>query len=157
MKWLTVVSALVAGLLFGVGLTISGMVNPAKVLGFLDVLGRWDPSLAFVMIGAIATAIPGFFFAGKRSKSIAGVQMDAAMTQPSAKATIDRRLIIGSAIFGIGWGMAGFCPGPAVVATTMAFVQSGEKPVIFLVAMLVGMAVFELLLVRSQGTVTTHE
>jgi uncharacterized protein len=146
MKLLSVISALIAGLLFGIGLMVSGMANPAKVLDFLDVFGRWDPSLAFVMVGAIATAIPGFLIVRRRSQAIGGEPVDAAIFQPSASAAIDRRLIIGSAVFGIGWGTAGFCPGPAFVATAMAFVQSGAKPVTFLVAMIVGMLVFELAL-----------
>ncbi len=139
---MTAFAALLAGLVFGLGLIVSGMANPAKVLGFLDLGGRWDPSLAFVMAGAIAVGALGFALARKRTVSLLG----AAMKLPTSQ-TIDRRLVLGSAVFGIGWGIAGFCPGPAVVALGM-----GEtKALVFVVAMLVGMAVFELLERRPAG------
>ena len=101
----------VSGLVFGVGLLVSGLANPAKVLGFLDVAGAWDPSLAFVMAGAIAVASGAFALAGRRSATLIGTPM----RLPSSRA-IDRPLILGSVVFGIGWGVAGFCPGPALVA-----------------------------------------
>lgn len=124
-----------AGLIFGIGLIISGMTNPAKVLGFLDITGIWDPSLAFVMVGGIAIASIGLLIAKKRTLSFLGLQM----RLPTSK-KIDRPLIIGGAIFGLGWGIAGICPGPALV-----LVGDGVfKGVIFVVAMLVGMALFEL-------------
>lgn len=123
-----------AGLIFGIGLIISGMTNPAKVLGFLDITGIWDPSLAFVMAGGIAIASIGFLVAKKRTKSFLGLQM----RFPTGK-KIDRPLIIGGAIFGLGWGIAGICPGPALV-----LVGGGVfKGVIFVIAMLLGMALFE--------------
>ena len=129
-------TSLLAGLVFGIGLILSGMANPAKVLGFLDLSGRWDPSLAFVMGGAVAVAAVAFFFARRRSVSLLG----AAMKLPTAR-QIDRRLVMGSVLFGIGWGIAGFCPGPALVGLGMGEV----KAVVFVAAMLAGMGLFELL------------
>lgn len=108
----TVFASLLAGLVFGLGLIVSGMANPAKVLGFLDLTGAWDPSLAFVMAGAIVVAALAFAVAKKRTVSLLG----AAMKLP-ASLDIDRRLVIGSVVFGIGWGVAGFCPGPGLVGT----------------------------------------
>ncbi|HEX6704066.1 MAG TPA: YeeE/YedE family protein [Albitalea sp.] len=138
---MSVVTALLTGLIFGLGLIVSGMTNPAKVRGFLDLAGRWDPSLAFVMAGAIAIGMIAFARANKRAVSfIAGE-----MKLPTAR-SIDLRLILGSVLFGVGWGLAGFCPGPAIVALGM-----GEaKAVVFVAAMLAGMAVFELLERRKQ-------
>jgi uncharacterized membrane protein YedE/YeeE len=130
------VASFLAGLVFGFGLILSGMANPAKVLGFLDLAGAWDPSLALVMAGAIAVALFAFALARKRTKSYLGLDMK----MPAAR-RIDRRLIGGSIVFGIGWGIAGFCPGPGLVALGM-----GEwKAAVFVAAMLSGMALFELL------------
>jgi uncharacterized membrane protein YedE/YeeE len=126
--------ALIAGLVFGLGLIVSGMADPAKVLGFLDLAGAWDPSLALVMAGAIAIGLPAFFIAGRRSRSLLG----AAMQLPAAR-RIDRRLVAGSLLFGIGWGLAGFCPGPALVALSLG----GVKALLFVAAMLLGMGLFE--------------
>jgi uncharacterized membrane protein YedE/YeeE len=124
-----------AGLVFGLGLIVSGMANPAKVLGFLDLAGPWDPSLAFVMGGAIAVGAIAFAIAGRRSTSFLGLPM-----QLPKASQIDRRLAGGSLLFGIGWGLAGFCPGPALVALGM-----GEwKALVFVAAMLAGMGLFEL-------------
>lgn len=129
-----VLTAFLAGLVFGLGLIVSRMANPAKVIGFLDLAGRWDPSLAFVMAGAVAVGAVAFAVAGRRQRSLLGARM-----QLPASRTIDRRLLAGSALFGIGWGIAGFCPGPAVVALGM-----GEpKAAVFVAAMLAGMGVFE--------------
>lgn len=128
--------ALLSGLLFGIGLIVSGMANPAKVLGFLDLAGPWDPSLAFVMAGAIAIGALAFALAGRRATSLLGLPM-----RLPATTTVDRRLVGGSLLFGVGWGVAGFCPGPALVALGM-----GEaKAVVFVAAMLVGMGLFEVL------------
>ena len=134
-------AALLAGLVFGLGLIVSGMADPAKVLGFLDLGGAWDPSLAFVMAGAIGVGAFAFAMARKRSVSFLG----AAMKLPTSR-DIDRRLVIGSVVFGIGWGLAGFCPGPGLVALGMGEV----KALVFVVAMLLGMGAFELLERRRQ-------
>src|SRR5213078_445250 len=103
--------AFLAGLVFGLGLIVSGMASPAKVLGFLDLAGRWDPSLAFVMAGAIAIGVIAFSWARRRNVTLLGTPM--LLPEPGP---IDRRLAGGSALFGVGWGLAGFCPGPALVA-----------------------------------------
>ncbi len=138
---MTVFASLLAGLVFGLGLIVSGMANPAKVQGFLDLAGKWDPSLALVMAGAIAVGALGFVIAGKRTVSFLGAEMKL----PTAR-HIDRRLVAGSVLFGIGWGIAGFCPGPGLVALGM-----GEaKAAVFVAAMLAGMGVFELLERRKQ-------
>jgi uncharacterized membrane protein YedE/YeeE len=135
-------SALVAGLVFGLGLILSGMANPAKVLGFLDLAGRWDPSLAFVMIGAIAVGLVAFGLARGRTRSLLGEPM----RMPTAT-QLDRRLVGGSLLFGIGWGIAGFCPGPALVALGM-----GEtKAAVFVLAMLAGMGIHALLERKPDG------
>ena len=136
-------TSLLSGLVFGFGLILSGMANPAKVLGFLDLFGRWDPSLSLVMGGAIAVASTVFFLARRRSISLLG----AAMKLPTAK-HIDRRLVGGGLLFGLGWGIAGFCPGPALVALGM-----GEgKAIVFVLAMLAGMGLFEVLERLQQNT-----
>jgi uncharacterized protein len=141
---LTIFTSLLAGLVFGLGLIVSGMANPAKVLGFLDLGGAWDPSLAFVMAGAIGVGLIAFAVARRRTRSFLG----GAMQLPTSR-DIDRRLVIGSALFGMGWGVAGFCPGPGLVALGMGEV----KAVVFVVAMLVGMGMFELLERRKQASV----
>lgn len=133
MNLLRNIAALAAGLLFGLGLILSGMANPAKVLGFLDLAGHWDPSLALVMGGAIAIGIPTFALAKRRSQSLLGVPMQL----PTAR-QIDRRLVLGSVLFGIGWGIAGICPGPALVLLGMASL----KGLAFVLAMLAGMLMF---------------
>jgi uncharacterized protein len=128
--------ALLAGAVFGIGLIVSGMADPAKVLGFLDLAGNWNPSLAFVMGGAILVGVVAFTFARKRTVSLLGLQM----RMPTAT-QVDRRLVGGGLLFGIGWGIAGFCPGPALVALGMG----EQKALVFVAAMLVGMGLFELL------------
>ena len=128
--------ALVAGLIFGLGLLLAGMANPAKVLGFLDLAGPWDPSLALVMAAAIGVALLPFSWAKRQSRSLLGAAM-----QLPLKRGLDRRLLIGSLLFGIGWGIAGICPGPAV-----AILLTGHWQVLlFVLAMLAGMGLFELL------------
>ena len=131
-----IVVALVAGLVFGVGLIVSGMANPAKVLGFLDLAGKWDPSLAFVMAGAIAVGVVAFALARKRERSL----LDVPMRLPASTA-IDKRLVLGSVAFGVGWGLVGFCPGPALVALGTGL----PKAIAFVIAMLAGMMIFELI------------
>lgn len=129
------VAAFAAGLLFGIGLIVSGMANPAKVLGFLDLAGPWDPSLALVMAGAIAVGVGGFALAGRRERSLLGLPM-----QLPGRAAIDRRLAAGALLFGVGWGLAGFCPGPALVALGAGY----GKAALFVAAMLAGMLLYEL-------------
>ena len=127
--------AFFAGLVFGIGLIVSGMTDPSKVIGFLDLAGRWDPSLAFVMVGAILVGAVGYAVARKRTAAFLG----GAMHLPTAR-NIDQRLVLGSLVFGAGWGLAGFCPGPAIVALG----AGQDKAVVFVIAMLAGMALFEL-------------
>ncbi|QOL48711.1 YeeE/YedE family protein [Massilia litorea] len=123
------------GLLFGIGLIVSGMTDPGKVLGFLDLAGNWDPSLLFVMGGATLVAAIGFALARRRGRTLSG----APIRLPTSTA-IDRRLVIGSLVFGAGWGLAGFCPGPA-----LASLGTGRgEPLLFVLAMVAGMALFEL-------------
>lgn len=133
MKSLT---AFISGLIFGVGLILSGMTNPAKVIGFLDLAGAWDMSLALVMGGAVLVGFIAFRMAAKRPKALLGDTM----RLPTAT-QIDRRLIGGALAFGVGWGLAGYCPGPALAS----LLSGSGKPVIFVVAMLAGMAIFEIL------------
>ena len=135
-------ASLLAGLVFGLGLIVSGMADPAKVLGFLDLGGAWDPSLAFVMAGAIAVGALAFALARKRTVSFLGATMKLPMSRD-----IDGRLVIGSVVFGIGWGVAGFCPGPGLVALGMGEV----KALVFVLSMLLGMGVFELLERRKRS------
>lgn len=130
------ITAFITGLIFGLGLLISGMANPDKVLSFLDLAGAWDPSLALVMLGAIAVGVVAFTFIKGRSQSLLGEPL-----RLPTKTALDRRLIVGSLGFGVGWGLAGFCPGPALVA-----LGAGEaKAAVFVAAMLAGMGLFELL------------
>lgn len=127
-------ASLFAGLLFGFGLIVSGMANPEKVLGFLDIAGLWDPSLAFVMGGAILVGVFAFALARKRTLSFLGFNM-----KLPANNRIEKRLVIGSLMFGVGWGIAGFCPGPGLVA-----LGAGEfKAVVFVGSMVAGMILFE--------------
>lgn len=126
-------TAFAAGLLFGVGLIVSGMSDPGKVIGFLDLAGRWDPSLAFVMAGALLVGFFAFRLAGRRGRTFLG----GALHLPTRR-DIDPRLVTGSLVFGIGWGLAGFCPGPALVA----FGAGYDKAVVFVVAMIGGMLLY---------------
>ncbi|CAH0225097.1 YeeE/YedE family protein [Pseudomonas mediterranea] len=134
-------TAFVAGLLFGIGLLLAGMTNPTKVLAFLDLSGAWDPSLALVMVGAIGVAIGPLAWASRQSRSLLGATM-----QLPVKRELDRRLIGGSLVFGVGWGIAGICPGPAVTTLLTGHWQI----VVFTLAMLAGMAVFSVLENRSR-------
>ena len=138
---MAVVTSLLAGLVFGIGLILSGMADPGKVLGFLDLTGLWDPSLALVMVGAIAVGLLAFAVARRRTKSLLGLDLEL----PTAR-HIDRRLVGGSLLFGVGWGVAGFCPGPALAA-----LGRGElKAAVFVAAMLVGMGLFEFIEQRTR-------
>jgi uncharacterized membrane protein YedE/YeeE len=131
---MNLVSAFAAGLVFGIGLILSGMTDPGKVVGFLDIFGAWDPSLAFVMGGAVLVGVFAFALAQRRAKSFFG----GAMHLPQRR-DIDNRLVGGSLIFGIGWGLAGFCPGPALVS----FASGTDKAAIFVAAMLGGMVLYQ--------------
>ncbi len=128
-------TALIAGLVFGIGLIVSGMTDPAKVIGFLDLAGAWDPSLGLVMGGAILVGAIAFGHAARRERSLLGEPM----RLPTAT-RIDRRLVLGSLAFGAGWGLAGYCPGPALASLA----TGGMKPLVFTGAMLGGIAIFEL-------------
>ncbi len=125
-----VIFAFLCGLIFGVGLLISGMANPEKVLGFLNLSQPWDPSLAFVMIGAIAVGIVGFALVKDKKRAFCGVPI-----LLPANNTIDRTLVVGAILFGLGWGLAGICPGPALVLLGAGV----GKGLLFILAMLVGM------------------
>ena len=128
---LRTLAALFSGLVFGLGLAVSGMMNPAKVIGFLDVAGDWDPTLAFVMVGALLVAVSAYRFIPKRPRPV----LEEGFSLPTKKA-LDAPLVGGSALFGVGWGLVGFCPGPAVAA-----LGTGLAPVFaFVAAMLAGMA-----------------
>ncbi len=135
-RHLDTLSSFVVGLIFGIGLILAGMTDPSKVIGFLDVAGLWDPSLAFVMGGAIAVGVVAFRVARRRTAAFFG----GAMRLPT-RDDIDRKLVLGNLAFGVGWGMAGFCPGPAL--TTLG--TGHPKAVIFVLAMVGGMALFELI------------
>ena len=132
----TVLVAFVAGALFGIGFIVSGMINPAKVQAFLDVAGDWDPSLAFVMLGAVAVTTLGYRLAFQRERPLAADRFSL-----PARSSIDARLLGGAALFGAGWGLAGFCPGPAL--SGLAF---GATPtIVFVIAMAAGMMLARLL------------
>lgn len=134
------ITSLAAGLLFGIGLIVSGMTDPAKVLGFLDLAGTWDPSLALVMGGAVAVGMAAFRVAGRRERTLLGQAMP-----PAPSGGIDRRLVLGSLTFGAGWGIAGFCPGPA-----LASLASGQwQALVFTLAMVGGMVLHALLDARK--------
>lgn len=135
--------AVVSGVLFGVGLSLSGMARPTKVLAFLDVFGAWDPSLLFVMLGAVSVHMVGVQLARRRTTTLTG--------EPLAWPTrtgVDRALVIGAAIFGVGWGLGGFCPGPAVVSAS----AGNTSAIVFAVAMVIGViARSRILPLRKQG------
>lgn len=135
-------SAFGIGLVFGGGLTLSGMVNPAKVLNFLDIFGQWDPSLLLVMASAVAVTFVGFRLVLRR----AGPMFDDSFQVPT-RVDIDKRLIAGAVLFGIGWGLVGFCPGPALTA----LVIGGEPVVYFVLSMLVGMFMADQLFAPTQS------
>lgn len=135
------VLALLSGLLFGLGLLLSGMTDPAKVKGFLDLFGAWDPSLALVMGGAIAIGLLAFARAKRRERSWSGDRIEIPQDR-----RIDWRLIGGGVLFGIGWGVAGFCPGPALVALSSGLPEAW----IFVPAMLLGMGLVDFFSARNQ-------
>lgn len=133
---MAILSAFIVGLVFGTGLIVAQMTNPAKIQGFLDLAGDWDPSLAFVMGGAVLVGLVAFRLAGRRQRSLLGE----AMRLPTAT-HIDRRLVLGALAFGVGWGLAGFCPGPALASLATGAVEAW----IFTGAMLAGMFIHDVL------------
>ena len=139
------ITALFSGLVFGLGLILAGMTNPAKILAFLDLAGQWDPSLALVMGGAIAIGLIAFTIAKKRNHSLLGLPI-----QLPTLITIDKRLLLGGAAFGIGWGQAGICPGPSLVLLGTGSI----KGVVFVAAMLAGMGFYEWLEIRRPSACT---
>ncbi|CAM3036441.1 YeeE/YedE family protein [Vibrio mytili] len=137
-------SALLSGVLFGMGMAVSGMIDPAKVIGFLDITGQWDPSLAFVMGGALAVFMPSYFFVIKpRKQSVSGEEY----CIPS-KSNIDVRLLSGAAIFGLGWGLAGICPGPALASLALGNVSI----VLFFLSMLAGSLLMKIVLSNQDAS-----
>lgn len=130
------ITALLSGLLFGLGLIISGMTNPQKVLAFLDITGQWDPSLAFVMLGAIPVMALAYRLIRERSNTCLHQEI-----QVPANRKLDTKLIAGAVLFGIGWGLVGYCPGPALASLLSGF----ASPVIFVLAMVAGMLVYRAL------------
>ena len=135
------------GLTFGLGLLISGMTDPGKVQGFLDVTGAWDPSLAFVMAGGVMVGFIGFGVAKKKTISLSGAPL-----QRPEMTHIDKPLVLGSLMFGLGWGLAGFCPGPALVSMA----SGNDKALVFVLAMMAGMALFERFKKRDNSRLDRH-
>ena len=127
----------VSGLIFGLGLILSGMTDPQRILAFLDVFGAWNPSMALVMGGAIAVTLPAFTWARLRGHSVAGV----AVTLPDRK-TITPRLLVGSALFGVGWGLSGVCPGPGILIAANGLLSGVWAPVVFLLSVIAGMLLY---------------
>jgi len=121
--------SLLSGFIFGLGLTISSMTNPAKVIGFLDITGNWDPSLMFVMIGAIVVSAPIFYLLRNKTKPLFELNFEL----PTVK-NLDKQLILGSSLFGIGWGIVGFCPGPAISSLFLL----NPLSILFVISMIVG-------------------
>ncbi len=128
---MTALATFLSGLVFGLGLVVSGLINPAKVIGFLDLAGSWDPSLALTMGGAVIVTAVGYRLAFRRR-----APWFAAKFQLPQASEVDTRLVAGAAIFGIGWGLAGFCPGPALAAAALGY----ESALVFTASMLIGMA-----------------
>jgi len=138
MRWLT---PLASGLLFAIGLALSGMTDPEKVLGFLDVIGQWDPSLAFVMLGAISVYSSVYWIGRRKLATPIAAESFPVLEQ----STIDRRLLVGSVIFGLGWGLAGYCPGPALVSAA----SGASQAILFCLAMVAGLWATKALQVRA--------
>lgn len=130
-----IIVALVSGILFGLGLLLAGMGNPAKILAFLDITGNWDPSLLVTMVVAMVISAIGYQLVKKRKSSV----LNCPLQIPTSK-LIDKKLLIGSALFGLGWGLGGICPGPAILLTGMGLTQG----ILFTLAMIAGMAIFQL-------------
>lgn len=143
-----IVSAFAIGLLFGLGLLVSGMADPAKVLAFLDVTGRWDPSLAIVMAAAVAVSAAGYQLAKRRGRPVLAARLEI-----PTRRDLDPSLLGGAAVFGVGWGLAGLCPGPALTLQTIVPAQAAT----FLVAMVAGMLLFRLVPVVKLKARANHE
>ena len=122
--------ALLAGVIFSLGLWLADMVNPQRIIGFLDIFGNWDPALMFVMGGALLIAIPGFYLANKKQRSLIGLSLEI----PKNK-TIDKNLLTGAILFGIGWGLVGLCPGPVIAVLPNFF----DQVILFVISMMLGM------------------
>lgn len=131
-----IAASLIAGLMFGAGLAVSGMMNPSLVLAFLDFAGSWNPTLGFVMAGALVAAIPGYAVARRRDKPV----LDAEFQIPTRR-DIDAPLLVGAALFGVGWGIGGFCPGPALAALGSGMIEV----FVFVGAMIAGMLLYRVL------------
>lgn len=129
-------SSFISGLLFGLGLILSGMTDPRNIIGFLDVTGGWNPQLALVMLGAVSVTYFAFRYVGRRERSWLGEPIDLPISR-----AINRRLLAGAVLFGIGWGLVGYCPGPALASLATL----DQAPLLFVLAMLVGMAMFEVI------------
>jgi uncharacterized protein len=147
------IASLLCGLIFGAGLLISGMVQPTKVLGFLDIFGAWDPSLAVVMIAALAVSIPGFMLARRHARPFLATQ-----SFWPTKIGLDRSLVIGSALFGVGWGLVGLCPGPALEN----FATLSPGVIAFVAAMSAGMVLHDFwqrsrLTIRREAALTSTD
>jgi uncharacterized membrane protein YedE/YeeE len=140
----------VAGLIFGLGLILSGMTDPSRILAFLDVAGDWNPAMALVMGGAIAVTLPAYAYVRKRGRTPLGL----AVTLPDRK-TLTPRLLLGSALFGIGWGLSGVCPGPGIVIAANGLLSGAWAPVVFLLSMLAGMALYALWSRRAVSAVAS--
>jgi hypothetical protein len=138
-------AGLVCGAIFGVGLSLSEMINPLKVIGFLDVLGNWDPSLAFVMGGALIVATLGYRFTSRRQAP----SLMPSFEIPVLKA-IDKPLLAGAVLFGVGWGLVGLCPGPALANMSLAFILGTWKPIVFVAAMMSGMVIHGVLMTDTK-------
>ncbi|MGH1418014.1 MAG: DUF6691 family protein [Hyphomicrobiaceae bacterium] len=145
-RFLVVIAAVFSGLIFGFGVIVSGMVNPAKVLSFFDVAGAWDPSLALVMASALAVTVVGFRVLHNNYKPVFAPDY----FLPTAM-DIDSRLVVGAGLFGLGWGLAGFCPGPALAA----LVYGGQSVATFVLAMLTGIVAAKFITRTNRKTITT--
>lgn len=143
-----IVTSFAVGLLFGLGLLVSGMSDPGKVLAFLDVTGRWDPSLAFVMAGAVAVSAAGYQVARRLGRPVFAARLEI-----PTRRDLDSRLLSGAAVFGLGWGLAGLCPGPALTILTVVPAEAAT----FVTAMVAGMLLFRLVPAAGPRPATPSE
>lgn len=138
----TVLVSFTCGILFGLGLTLSGMTNPAKVFGFLDFFGAWDPSLMLVMVGAIGTNAPLTRWLRRRQAPLLQPTFSLSVSALPWRSQVNGPLVLGAALFGVGWGLGGYCPGPAIVSLPTAFGGDGSRALTFTTAMVAGMLLF---------------